>query len=334
VRNVKVSVVISARNEFPSVVHTVQSVIQDLQTFLGPSDFEIILVDNLSDDEGGARRSSCGTVDFLRGRSAYASGVIKLLYDPIAGNVSARNKGAEIARGEYLFFSDAHMSYRPGSFRRMIETIGESGGIVHPAIAWMGSYPPETVYQYSSKLEEAFEGVWSDSCLFSEWFYVPASGHCCLGLRRKQFFDYRGYPAQLRCYGGGGMFLDTKWWMLGSSVGTEPRALGWHLSAGHPYSYTEQDYIHNLFHCALILGADAWADKTYRHYLGSVPREVLDTLWRDAQRSAEDHRLFVEQHSRMAFDELLARRPWEMLNDARIGKRVARRDPSIALRGR
>ena len=39
------------------------------------------------------------------------------IYDPIAGNHSARNKGAEIARGKYLFFSDAHMAYKPGFFK-------------------------------------------------------------------------------------------------------------------------------------------------------------------------------------------------------------------------
>jgi glycosyltransferase involved in cell wall biosynthesis len=319
VRSVKVSAVISARNEFPSVVHTVHSIINDLETFLAPGEFEIIVVDNLSDDEDSARRSAGGTADFLRARGAYANGAVKLLYDPIAGNVSARNKGAGIARGEYLFFSDAHMSYRPGAFRRMIETVDESGGIVHPAVAWMGSYPPETVYQYSWRLGDGFEGAWNGSCLSSEWFYVPASGHCCLGLRRKQFFDYRGYPDRLRTYGAGGMFLDTKWWMLGSTVVTEPRALAWHLSAGRAYSYSEGDYIYNLFHAALILGADAWAERTYFHYLRKAPQHVLDGLWDQAQRDAQDHRLFVNQCSRMAFDELLVRRPWDTLNDARIG---------------
>jgi hypothetical protein len=314
VRNVKVSVVISARDEFPSVVHTVHSIIDDLESFLAPGEFEVILVDNLSNDDDPARRSMGGTADFLRVRSAYANGVIKLLYDPIAGNVSARNKGAEVARGEYLFFSDAHMSYRCGAFRRMIETVDESGGIVHPAIAWMGSYPPETVYQYFWSAEDGFEGAWNGSPLSSEWFYVPTSGHCCLGLRRKQFLDYRGYPDRLRTYGAGGMFLDTKWWMLGSTVVTEPRALAWHLSAKRAYSYSQGDYIYNLFHTALILGADAWAEKTYLHYLRQVPKHILDTVREQAQRDTRDHRMFVEQRSRMAFDELLVAKPWETFN--------------------
>src|ERR1017187_8787086 len=156
-----VSVVISARNEFPSVIHTVHSVINDLESFLGMGDFEIIIVDNASDDGHGADRSAGGTVDFIRTGLAYATGVVKILHDPIVGNVSARNKGATLARGEYLFFSDAHMSYRAGSFQRMMKTIDECGGIVHPAIAWMGSYPPDCVYQYSWELGKEFGVRWN-----------------------------------------------------------------------------------------------------------------------------------------------------------------------------
>ena len=42
----QVSVVISARNEFPNIVHTVHSIINDLETFLDHDEFEIIIVDN------------------------------------------------------------------------------------------------------------------------------------------------------------------------------------------------------------------------------------------------------------------------------------------------
>lgn len=315
----KLSVVISARNEFPSIVHTVHAIINDLETFLAQDDFEIIIVDNLSDDERLIDQGKTGTVEFLRTRGAYTRGILRVLYDPIAGNVSARNKGARVARGEYLFFSDAHMSYRIGSFQRMVEAIDESHGIVHPAIAWMGSYPPETVYQYSWRLGREFDGAWNESKVSAEWFYVPAMGHCCLGMRRDQFLAYRGYPEYLRCYGGGGMFLDTKWWMLGSPVVTEPRAIGYHLSAGRGYSYATNDYIHNIFHSALCLGADAWAERVYLNYLRSMTDDALAQLWREAEAEALDQRAFITQRRQISFDELIVQRPWDALNDIRVG---------------
>lgn len=316
-----VSVVISARNEFPSIVHTVHSIISDLETFLPRNGFEVIIVDNLSTDGHPEHPSFGGTVDFLRARSAYANGIIRVLYDPIAGNVSSRNKGAKIATGDYLFFSDAHVNFQPGAFRRLMAAIDASGGIAHPAIAWMGSYPPDIVYQYSWVLGDTFDGEWNASSVSTEWFYVPAMGHCCVGMRREQFLDFGGYLDSLRTYGGGGMYLDTKWWLFGASVVTEPRALVFHLSAGRTYSYAESDYIHNLFASALSLGASVWAERMYlslRHH-PECNLDALDKAWRDAAVSARDDREFVQLRSRMSFDELISKRPWDDLNRVRCG---------------
>ena len=315
-----VSVVISARNEFPNIVHTVHSIFNDLETFLKPKDFEIIIVDNNSDDSDEVKRAVTGTSDFLRCRGMYANGVLRLLYDPIAGNVSARNKGAKIAQGEYLFFSDAHMSYAPGTFERLIKTIDETDGIVHPALSWMGAYPPEKGMSYSWKLGEEFKGTWNNySVTLKDWFYVPAMGHACLGMRRKQFLEFLGYPDYLRCYGGGEVFLDTKWWMLGKPVVTEPRVNAYHLSAARGYSYVHDDYIHNVFHSAIILGADMWAERTFLNYSRRASKEVLSTLWKQAEGEAVRQRTWLEEHRIKTFNEVIAERPWDVMNDAKHG---------------
>lgn len=317
----KVSVVISARNEFPNIVHTVHSILNDLETFLQPNDYEILIVDNCSDDSDPRHRAISGTVDFLRSRGMYSNRVLKIIYDPIAGNVSARNKGVAVAQGEYVFFSDAHMSYGIGTFKRLMQTIDESGGIVHPAVAWMGSYPPSKGYQYSWKLGEEFKGTWNNYLVGKgdDWFYVPAMGHCCLGMKREQFLKFRGYPDFLRCYGGGEVFLDSKWWMMGSSVVTEPRVSVYHLSASRGYSYVHDDYIHNVFHSALVLGADAWAERTYLNYLRKNRKEVLDRMWKEAWKEAQPQRDFLMENSVMRFDDMLVRRPWDEMNMKKFG---------------
>ena len=98
-------------------------------------------------------------------RGMYPHRTLRVLYDPIAGNHSARNKGVEIARGEYIFLSDAHMAYSPGYFKYMLKAVDESGGIVHSPIGWMGSYPPEPRtkqslgFQYTIKLGEEIKGT-------------------------------------------------------------------------------------------------------------------------------------------------------------------------------
>ena len=102
-----VSIIIPARNEFPNIVHTIYSIIADLESFLKPQDFEIIICNNCSSDWQNVekdRRGTQGTIDYLLGRSIYFNRIMKVIYDPIAGNHSTRNKGARMARGKYLFF--------------------------------------------------------------------------------------------------------------------------------------------------------------------------------------------------------------------------------------
>lgn len=239
--NIKISVIVPARNEFPNVVHTFYSIVHALEadgyTY---KDFEIIIVNNCSDDwnqpkyewEKPAVR---GTTAYMMTRGGFFNRILRVLYDPIAGNHSARNKGAEIARGEYLFFSDAHMSYRPGFFKHMFETIDETGGLFHGVIGWQGAYPPTPHglgYQYTLKFGEEWKGTWNNYCLDEkEWFYIPSLGHCSVGVKAKQFEQFGGYPKIHRTYGGGELYMDMKWWMLGSTVAVHPQAIGYHLAS-------------------------------------------------------------------------------------------------------
>ena len=318
----KLSIVISARSEFPAIIFTVHSILNDLETFLTPKDFEIIIVNNCSDDRDPIHTALKGTTEFLSARGAYHNGIIKILYDPIAGNVSARNKGAAIAKGDYLFFSDAHMSYSFGFFKRMIETIDETDGIVHATYSWMGAYPhAREGTQYSWKLGEEFKGTWNSYIAGNgkNWFYIPGCGHCILGMKRQQFLDFKGYPDWLRCYGGGEMFLDSKWWMFGKPVVCEPRAHCYHLSAGRGYSYVHDDYIHNVFHSSLVLGADMWAERTKLNYLRKNRPEVIERLWKEAEQEAQEQRKFIEEKRVMTFNDMIKDQPWDKLNDEKFG---------------
>src|SRR3990167_3076465 len=159
----KLSIVIPARNEFPNIVHTIYSIIHCLESDgFKDDEWEIIIVDNGStDNRHYPQTGTKGTTSYLFPRGIYWSRQLRVIYDPICGNHSARNKGAEIARGEYLFFSDAHMAYKPGFFKHILKAVDESGGIVHGVIGWMGAFPPHQGglgYQYSLKLGEEIKG--------------------------------------------------------------------------------------------------------------------------------------------------------------------------------
>ena len=212
--------------------------------------------------------------------------------------------------GRYLFFSDAHMIYHGGSFKRMVDTIEESGGIVHPAVAWVGDYPPRPAYAHSWTPESETIEEWHYTRVAEEWFYVRAMGHCCVGMLREQFNEYQGYAEGLRGYGGGGMFLDTKWWMLGATVVTEPRVVTYHLSAPRRYMPREMDYIYNAFYCASALGADEWGQRVFVKYLRKIPEAVLANLREEANRAGAEQRRFINGRACYGFEELFQKMPW------------------------
>lgn len=310
-----VSVVISARDEFPNIIHTIHSIVNDLETFLKPDEFEIIIVDNGSKDERSWR--------YIMERGMYFNRTVRVLVDPIMGNVTARNKGAKIARGKYLFFSDAHMSYKIGSFKAMIEAIDQTGGMVHPAVQWMGGYhPSEPSYQYTIKLGEKIWGTWNRSMVHATLpFYIPICGHCCLGFLREQFLDFGGYNDYFRCYGGGEVYLDMKWWMMGSTVVSVPTAVGYHLSAGRGYSFVQNDLIHNMMLMAYALGADAFGERVYIRYLDKpgVRKEILEKMFSDAKKESLKDRTNLLARFKLSFLDVIEQRPWDKLNMEKHG---------------
>lgn len=331
------SVIIPARNEFPNIVHTVHSILNcwDADGFQ-PEDIEIIIVNNCSTDYNDpkydhSKPGDRGTTEHLMPRGIYHSRTLRVLYDPIAGNHSARNKGARIARGKYLFFSDAHMSYAAGTFKHGIQACEESGGLVHIAIAWMGGHHPSLykrsgdaqnsiMTQYTIKLGEEWKGTWANYRPWNDkWFYIAAQGHCSVFANRKQFLDFGGYPDVHRTYGGGEFFTDILWWMYGSSVIVEPRAIGYHLASSRGYHYHHDDYIHNIFNCAYALGCDDWLERTYLNYLRNGREEVLDHMMEEARREMAERRKEIETRRVCTFNDLLVDKPWDVKNLERGG---------------
>ena len=320
-----VSVIIPARNEFPNIVHTVQSILNDLSSFLKPSEFEIIICANATDDwyKGEkSKRAVHGTVEYLSAMGGFSRRVIRYLYDPIAGNHSTRNKGARMARGKYLFFSDAHMAYKPGYHQRMIRAIDATGGIVHGAISWLGAYPVDraTGYAYTVKLGDEIRGTWNNYKLADDYWYIPMQGHCCFGVKRDQFLDFGGYPEYHRCYGGGEFYLDSKWWMFGSTVAVDPQAVGYHLRSTRGYSYIYDDYIHNVLAIGVALGMDWWAERAYINWNRKGNPQVMDRLWEEAHKETVADKEFIANRIVRTFNDMIIEKPWDIMNDELHGK--------------
>jgi len=265
-----------------------------------------------------------GTTTYLEGRGIYVHRLLRVHVDPVAGNHSARNKGVEMARGKYVFFSDAHMSYGQGFFKKMIQATEESCGLVHAGIGWMGGFPARSGtigMQYTLKLGEEIKGTWAPYIVVPDkWFYIAAQGHCSVMVNRQQFLDFGGYPDVHRSYGGGEFYTDMKWWLFGSSVVVEPRAIGYHLASGRGYTYNHDDYIHNVLNIAYALGMDDWRERAYLNWLRRGRKEVLDRIMKQGELEMESDRAFIKKRMKKSFNELIAEQPWNVMNKEKFGR--------------
>lgn len=321
---------IPIRNEFPSVTHTVHSILNSLETDnIQPKDVEIILADNCSTDRKTEKghRGTGGSIDYLRTRGMYWNRVLRTMYYPLAGNHTVRNRIAEMARGKYIFFSDAHMSYCPHYFSEFMRTVDESDGIVHGVLDWIGAYPPSKGgLGYTIKLGDDIRGTWNgyrirdrEGNIVEDWLYVPALGHCSLGMLREQFLDFGGYQEHHRCYGGGEFYLNMKWWMFGKTCAVNPKMVGYHLSSGRGYSYNHDDYKYNVFQIGYALGMDEWVERAYLNWLRSGRKEVLDKKLKEAWDNSQKDREFINSRKVKSFNDVLLERPWEKLNIEKWG---------------
>ena len=325
------SVVIPARNEFPNIAHTVHSVINAWESDgYDYKNLEIIIVNNCSDEKTTMDERyythpvDFGTTSYLEARGIFVHRIVRTHVDPIAGNHSARNKGAEMARGKYLFFSDAHMSYGQGFFKKMMHACYDSGGLVHAAIGWMGGYPPKAGsvgMQYTLKLGEEIKGTWAPYIVVPDkWFYIAAQGHCSVMVNRRQFLDFGGYPKFHRSYGGGEFYLDLKWWMFGSSVAVVPDAVGYHLKSYRGYSWHHDDYIHNIYNIGYALEMDEWLERAYLNWIRNGRKELHDRMMEEAKKEMAEDREYIKNRRVKTFNEIFIEAPWDKMNDEKHGR--------------
>lgn len=232
-----VSVVVISRDEGDCLRRTVDR----LQATL-PPDGEIVVVDDASSD---------GSADFLdvaQPNQRLVRSAERL------GCPSARNVGAEAARGEVLVFADAHVDPPTDWAERLVPLLEcEDVAAVGPAIAVMGN-PTARGYGIT----------WSDSALNVRWlgrrgrdpYPVPMLGAAFLLVRRDAFEAIGGWDGGIVHYGGADAELGARLWTFGYRCVVHPEVAVAHkfgkdsTDAGGPVSSAV--VLHNLLRIATV----------------------------------------------------------------------------------
>lgn len=223
-----VSIIIPCKNE----VNTLESTVRSLLTARTDLPAEIIVVDDASTD---------GSCNFLQ--SGRYPGVILECTGGL-GAAGARNAGAQLARGKYLFFCDAHIQVEDYWLDRLVETmLREQAHCIAPAVT---DQPYARRVGYGQTWNSALNVVWLNQEP-EKAVEVPIACGCTLGITREVFHAVGGFDRYFEVWGKEDEELSLKLWLFGYRVMVEPSVKVAHLFRhSHPYRVSLVNVMHNL----------------------------------------------------------------------------------------
>ena len=239
------SIVITACNERPHILYTIQSIMEELD---GYCKYEIIIIDN---------RSTDGLDEFFRQNKTNSIKYIK--YDKTKSHWVAKNKGVELATGRNLFFIDAHCIIGRDSLRKMIEFLdnfeGKVGGVHcyhHPMIMKFRTFEHMPKRKFIFRFRRAQQGK-----EFEKPYSVPHMTTCGMMCPKSVFDELGGWNDYFGTRWGGEAYINLKHGLCGYPHYIHPEAHYYHCK--HSYGYTfdsKKDGYRNIMIPAYTLGGE------------------------------------------------------------------------------
>lgn len=156
-----VSVIMPAYNAEQFIGEAINSVIS--QTI---SDWELIVIDDCSTDETYAQASRCAGRD---------SRITLLRNDSNSGVAKSRNRGIDLAKGQYVAFLDSDDVWYPEKLQRQVKRIQEvQAGICYCSYAIIDHSGQRVRADYLVPPEVSFEDILKENCIQCSAMLIPA----------------------------------------------------------------------------------------------------------------------------------------------------------------
>jgi GT2 family glycosyltransferase len=243
----KISVVVAAHNEGDELSATVDALLAT-----GPTNMEVIVVDDQSDDGSAEAVLRADCVAVLRPPKR-------------AGVTGSRNFGAAHADGDIIVFSDGHVRPQPGWAEPLVHELRDPAvGAVTPMIS------PLTDCGHPG-----YGFTWRSASLTTAWICraptapeaVPMLCGCFFAIRRDVFDRLSGFDLGLTLWGMEDADLSLCVWRLGLECRVVPSSHVRHLFRKEfPYRVTQVGTVHNTLRVATVHFGETAMARVFAHF--------------------------------------------------------------------
>jgi len=321
---VKVSVIISNRNDTSMLAITVRSVLEELRDI--PGGGEVVICDN--SDKPIYEAIAAGS---YIAKQYFIDGDVKLIRQEYPCLFTARETAIRASRGQYVLCLDGHMLVGRRMIRDMVDFMNlhrsnKKLAFAHAPISWLHQHEKQAKHDRNVTKNEL--GPWGAA--YAEprritWKGMP-------WICRKQFFlnDLGGYGALFAhkiSWGGGDMHIGVKPWLLGFENWAVPTRPAFHIG---PFPKPAEDVVKFKHHYRIysesgaypasfgfllscfILGGDEMVARNrdvIKKRFGW--RVSIDEHIEIAKKLGAEEKAWLTERQVMTFAEWLKNKPWE-----------------------
>lgn len=315
------SVIIPFAQEHPQLAFTVQSLYNELsraQRYTEGFEFEIVVIDNhcleLENQMKAVGAKRDGGSEYFEQLAKTRDWLNYVQYERKLSHWQAKNLGVFSAKGDILFFCDAHCVPAINTLAPMyllyLQNWEELHGTLHLPLSYllekpgreliykMVNDPDRAVYHYSFTKYRYNEGI----C-----YEVPVMSTCGMMMHRSIYNDLGGWPSELGIYGGGENFINFTLGVLGYNKWIFPTDPLYHYAAPRGYSWNYDDYHRNRAIATMMFGGRALAEKYLQNIKGHEIQKrmlIMDVL---GNEDIEAHALPLWEKRTMTIDEWCAK---------------------------
>jgi glycosyltransferase involved in cell wall biosynthesis len=257
------SIIIPTRNEGMRVRSTILSVLENSQTNVS---FEVVVADDDSSD------GSCDALEFL-----IPEVPIRIVRTGMHSGVArARNLGASISRGSFLFITDSHVNFSRGWDTRALEHLSENR-ILAATITDQNS----KFHGYGCSLVVPFMGT--------RWNQLPPIGPVQIAssagtiISKKLFNKIGGYDEGMHFYGAIEPEFSIRAWLSGAEIFTiHDIEISHRFKTSHERNNhiagVRKYMIHNAIRFGLLYLSERASMQMIRHYIMQFPHECAEAF--------------------------------------------------------